>query len=910
MEYIVVSTSKCLYQEWQIKLLYWSLKKSNQKGKLLLLLSEDEGHKNETVNFNFSQEIEIYNLPDWADEWTKQNDDWWGGIPNKYQSIKWLTENVDINPADRLLFLDPDMLFIEPVEFNINHGEVFGQEWTNYGGYEPDSKGIFKAVMYPFAMTFSTLKLIVDDYVELCISKRIKTKEWISEMYGLDSAVKKQKLNTHYLEKLGLCTSWMQNNSKEYSSIIHFPNPLVDSENNKYWFKQDYTFNLNQKLDTRNCKNTLDTLLISNIDQSRTGYRYYKDIYEKDLFKFYDGSKGYFLYEKYPGGFNNIRMSFELAVAISFLTNRTLVIPPDSSYYLLDEICNVQDFFEDSNYGIRAITYREFQKEENVFIPFSKIREQCRVYSDKVFELVLNFEKVPVPEKFTKKRRVVNIEDIFTENDRYVFFDKNLLGNFYQTLYSKENDKLKSLISKYVRYKNIIFDIAFSFINVLEDKKYYSVHVRRNDFQYKDLHIDSQELFNYVSSYVPLGEKLYIATDHQDKSFFDIFKQNYDLYFYEDIASQLPHLTVQSYWIPIIEQLICARGIKFIGNKLSTLSSYIYRMRGFMKDINDKNYYLNTETELPENQKHFSEDTKYIATWAREYKDAWRIDTTKIFVSIASYCDTQLIPTLNNLYKYCSNPDRLTVCVHLQDTEEEFKKLQSYNFPNLKIIFTPKELTKGVVWARNRIFELHTNEPYFLSIDAHSRFKKNWDLILINQYNSIERPKVILSTYPNSFEVPDIKEKYHNIPNNAPLFIKQFIEPEGISNKCKAANHPSLKDYEVVDTKWVAAGFYFTRAEWLKEVKLPDNIRFNGEEDFLTFLSYFKGWNPMLCSEACIWHNYNFKDVKDKRYKETNNKYLIEDKSVELVNNMLFDNSYARSLEEVESYFEIKFKRP
>ena len=36
MDYIVVSTSKCDYQAWQLKLLYWSIKKSKQKGKLIL----------------------------------------------------------------------------------------------------------------------------------------------------------------------------------------------------------------------------------------------------------------------------------------------------------------------------------------------------------------------------------------------------------------------------------------------------------------------------------------------------------------------------------------------------------------------------------------------------------------------------------------------------------------------------------------------------------------------------------------------------------------------------------------------------------------------------------------------------------------------------------------------------------
>lgn len=911
MDYVVVSTSICRYQEWQIKLLNWSRKKVNQPGKLILLLSEDKKHKGENTSFIFDESVEIYRLPDWASEWENTHNDWWGGIPNKYESIKWMTENLELLPSDQLLFMDPDMIFLEAVDYTVKDNEVIGQEWLNYNRDSADVNGEFKGLMYPFIINFYTLTKIVDDYKEICIEERLQTKEWISEMYGLDEAFKKNNIKTTFLPNLGFCTPWKNNDSREVSKIIHFPNPLYSKSQEKYWFKQDYTSNQNQVLDILKCRNTLDSYLVSNIDQSRTKFRYYTDIYDKNLFKFYDGSSGYFLYAKYPGGFNNIRMSFELAVCFAFLTNRTLVLPPDSRYYLLDEICNVEDFFEDFNYGIKVIDYRQFQKIEKHSIPFAKIKDKCTVYSESVVENVFNFEKVPVPEKFRKGRKVLNIEDIFTPADRYVFFDQNLLGNYYQTIYSKENDKLKSLISKYIRYKNEIFDKAWSFINVLGDRNYYSLHVRRNDFQYKDLRIDSQPLFDYVSPEIPEGSKLYIATDHKDKSFFDIFKTKYDVVFYEDIQKQIEHLDVYNIWIPIIEQLICTRSLKFIGTKLSTLSSYVFRLRGFMSDISDKNYYINTEYTSTDNQKFFTEDNKYIANWARDYKDVWSIDTSKIFVSIASYCDTELIPTLKNLYKYCSDPNRLTVCVHLQDTQESLEELKSYNFINLKIIFTPKEQAQGVVWARNRIMEAHEYEPYFLSIDSHTRFKKNWDLILINQYNSIERPKVILTTYPNNYDVPDIREVYHKLPFNSPIKIKEFLQAEDSkSNKCRAHNKPPLQDYEVVDSGWVAAGFYFTRGEWLKDVVLPDNIRFNGEEDYLTFKSFLSGWNIMLASEACIWHNYNFKNKEtDTPYKERNNSYLIEDKSDSVLNDMLFNESHLRSLEQLENYFNIKLRR-
>jgi len=139
MDYIVVSTSKCKYQEWQIRCLYWSMLKTNQEGKLILLLSDDINHAGETTDFNFDPSIEIHELPDWAKEWEINEGEWWGGIPNKYEAIKWLTDNREFNPDDTLLFLDPDMIFLEPINLFPNENQIIAQ--VIQGGMLSSNKG-------------------------------------------------------------------------------------------------------------------------------------------------------------------------------------------------------------------------------------------------------------------------------------------------------------------------------------------------------------------------------------------------------------------------------------------------------------------------------------------------------------------------------------------------------------------------------------------------------------------------------------------------------------------------------------------------------------------------------------------------------------------------------------------------
>ena len=911
MDYIIVPTSKCLYQEWQLKLLKWSADKVKQKGKIIFLVSHDHNHFSELPNFNFPG-VEIIDLPDWAKEWEVKNKEWWGGIPNKYESLKWITENKNFNPEDRILFLDPDMIFMESIDLYPKHNEVIGQNWNKFHPLEEYPSDATKSIMYPFAINFYTLKQIVKDYKEYCIDIRNKTKRWESEMWGLHYSLEKNNIKVNTIEDLGRCTLWNSDNSLNTSKILHFPNKIESQQGDNLFFKQDYTQTPNQKIEVNKGRNLTDKLLLSNIDQERTDYIYETKWDESYLFKFYNGDKGYLFFQPWPGGFNNIRMSFEQALCLAYLTNRILIFPPDYNMYLLQgEKNNFNRFFEVKDLGIKQINFEEFCQLKNIEPSLDKLKEISKVTNYDSVVNVINFEKVPVPKKFHKGRSIIRSESIFDDSE-VIYLDKNLLGSFHQSIYSKHETSLKKLVGKYAVYRNDLRDLAWRFINFLGDKSYYSLHVRRNDFQYKDLFIDGQTLYNNIKDTIPENSKLYISTDDPDNhELFNILSQKYQLVFYKDL---LPQLNVEEYnidWVPLIEQLICSRGIKFIGNENSTLSSYIYRLRCYMDDIEDKSYYLNTISKTPSTSDILNFEENYQYNWIREYKDIAFFNNPTIFVSIASYMDTQIFDTLKCLYEEVSNFNKIRVVIHLQDVEEQYQKLLNVGYPNLEVIYTPNTQTKGAVWARNRIKDKFNNEPYFLQTDSHSRFKENWDLILINQYNSIEEPKVILSTYPNHFDVPDLEKNYLKLPYNTPLIVDKFSNPSSnTDNRLRMKNLPSLEDYQVVDTKWVSAGFLFTKGEWVKQVKIPEQMIFSGEEDSQTHLSYLKGWNIKITSEATVWHNYDYKTKEDTPYRTHNHGYFLEDNSVEEINNLLFNRKYTRSLEELENYLDFKFKQP
>ncbi|MEE9372264.1 MAG: GlcNAc-transferase family protein [Saprospiraceae bacterium] len=870
-------------------------------------MSNDILHQNEEFDFQFDEDVEIINLPDWAHQWKEKNGDWWGGIPNKFESFYWLAENKLFKKEDVLLFLDPDMIFIDSVNYHPESDEIIGQLWEDYTPLR-DWPQESRAFMYPFVLQYATLEKIKDDFKKYCLKIREHEKKWESDMWALDYAAKKNGLKIKYLAHFGRCTAWNKTGDDSICQIIHYPNIIKSTGEEHLFFKQDYTFQPNQRIEIYKTKNKIDRQLLINVSQQRTDFIYHLKWNFDNILKNYSGEKGYLVVKPWPGGFNNIRMSLELGICLAFLTDRTLVLPVAYNMYLLEGQTAFSDFYDLSNLGISVLDYDELSTKINISSDEIGSKNNSKILNFDIVNNVVNFEKIPIPSQFLKGRKEIQSKDYFNDEE-IIFLDENLLGNFYLSIYTSYEKELKKIIAKHVVYKREIFDVAWQFINHLGDQKYFALHVRRNDFQYKDLYISAEEILENIQDQIPKNSKLYIATDHKEKDFFEPLLGYYNVVFYSDLRQRIEVDDFDANWIPIIEQLICTRSIKFVGMKLSTLSSYVYRLRGYMQDIDDKEYYINTEKYSKKDQCDFINEEQFIANWAREYKCGYDLQDETIFVSIASYCDSQLIPTIKNLLARASNPQRVTLGVHIQDNGQNYKKLLSEEFENIKILYTSKKDSKGVVWARNRINrELFQSEHYYLQIDSHSRFKKNWDNILIHQHKSIEEDNVVITTYPNNFNISDVTENYLDLSTNSPLRIKKFLSDDLNDNRLTPENGESLSDFDIVNMKWCSAGFLFASGSWVSDVQLPDDVVFNGEEDLLTHISFLKGYNLRLGSEACVWHNYNFKNEKTgKRYKDFNENE-IKDHSIDRVNQVLFGSHYKRSLNELEVYLGHNFR--
>ena len=106
----------------------------------------------------------------------------------------------------------------------------------------------------------------------------------------------------------------------------------------------------------------------------------------------------------------------------------------------------------------------------------------------------------------------------------------------------------------------------------------------------------------------------------------------------------------------------------------------------------------------------------------------------KIFISIPSYQDPLLLETLCSAYQNAANKDNISFGVCEQANhgiDVESLKFQD----RVEYELLDPVMAKGPCWARARIQKFLNDEDYFLQIDSHTIFAKNWDAILLNYYS-------------------------------------------------------------------------------------------------------------------------------------------------------------------------------
>jgi hypothetical protein len=207
------------------------------------------------------------------------------------------------------------------------------------------------------------------------------------------------------------------------------------------------------------------------------------------------------------------------------------------------------------------------------------------------------------------------------------------LGHFYTSFFlNKRQDVFfKKLFREQLAFHPMIIQAAMPLARKLGS--YSAIHVRRGDFsvQYPGAVVPAEVIVENIQAKIPVGSRLYIATNERDRSFFDPIARAYDVQMFSDVREDRNYLP---YVAACADMLICASARVFVGNRLSTFSGYITRLRGYRKAANTEIFFTDQRPTNPRRRRkssrpRFSWQESIAAgtpIWGREYREGWEFD--------------------------------------------------------------------------------------------------------------------------------------------------------------------------------------------------------------------------------------------------------------------------------------------
>jgi YHS domain-containing protein len=235
----------------------------------------------------------------------------------------------------------------------------------------------------------------------------------------------------------------------------------------------------------------------------------------------------------------------------------------------------------------------------------------------------------------------------------------------------------------------------------------------------------------------------------------------------------------------------------------------------------------------------------------------------KIFVSVASYKDRELVKTIKSLTENARKPQNLRIHVLDQNTRGKHPDLDfAYRIQHHKVDFRE---ARGAGWARKKLMEKYDGETYFFQVDSHMRFAKNWDVRLMTMLDQTQEStgieKIILSQFPAPYKLFTNGKEYY--PKDDPYFWDQPSWTSVVNTwyGAWAGNREVMQDKtNPHKSHTILAGYVFSLGSLVEEVPYDERISFMGEELCFAVRAYTRGWEIYAPHEMLLWHFYSRKD--------------------------------------------------
>ena len=233
-----------------------------------------------------------------------------------------------------------------------------------------------------------------------------------------------------------------------------------------------------------------------------------------------------------------------------------------------------------------------------------------------------------------------------------------------------------------------------------------------------------------------------------------------------------------------------------------------------------------------------------------------------IFIQVPSYRDFELNKTVASAVASASGINNLSFGIHnciLFDGEIEVKT----DYPEWVAIHSatsiaPKNI--GLQQARYIANEFYGGEDYYLQIDSHMRFVKDWDKTLIDgilEYQTMGLSKPLITQYPPSYTYEDDGTENHQY--NKPFYQCGIWFGEN-TQQFKDTLIPTQQAKVISDNcgfvKSVSGGMIFTLGEFAN-IKPNPKIACWGEEPLIAARAFTHGFELVMPFAHSVCHLYH-----------------------------------------------------
>lgn len=237
-----------------------------------------------------------------------------------------------------------------------------------------------------------------------------------------------------------------------------------------------------------------------------------------------------------------------------------------------------------------------------------------------------------------------------------------------------------------------------------------------------------------------------------------------------------------------------------------------------------------------------------------------------IFVSLAAYRELELRTTIESAILNAKYPNQIYFGVFSQADDNEFIDVSDMiNVTQERVLASEAQ---GAGYARNKVMKMYSGQDYFLQIDSHSIFVKDWDIKIVEWYSRIQKEtnnkKIIISSWALPYRYDDSGEIIINSTITHDWHWKDAISPHynvivPYGGVWTAERIPMEEDFH--ESLCVLGGFIFADGSIVKEVPYDPRISWHGEEIIYSVRAYCKGWRIYSIKESLIYHHYD-RDIK------------------------------------------------